>query len=140
MKDTINNILFLLNAKEKKRALLLLFLILILALIETIGVASIMPFIAILSNPSIIETNIILKTLFKFLNSFGINSQENFIFFIGIVVFLILILSISFKALVNYIQLNFVKMQEFTIGKSLIDASPSRRKYISYHNRQLFKP
>ena len=121
MKETINNILFLLNAKDKKRVFLLLFLILILALIETIGVASIMPFIAILSNPSIIETNTILKNLFTFLNSFGINSQENFIFFIGIVVFLILISSILFKAFVNYMQLNLVNMQEFIIGKSLIE-------------------
>tara|TARA_Y100000389_G_scaffold202878_1_gene249576 strand:- start:560 stop:2347 length:1788 start_codon:yes stop_codon:yes gene_type:complete len=121
MKESINNILFLFNAKEKKRVFLLLFLILILAFIETIGVASIMPFIAILSNPSIIETNTILKNLFTFLNAFGINSQENFIFFIGIVVFLILISSISFKAFVNYMQLNFVNMQEFIIGKSLIE-------------------
>lgn len=120
MKETINNIFFLLNVKEKKRLFLLLFLILILAFVETIGVVSIMPFIAILSNPSIIDTNTILKNLFIFLSSFGINSRENFIFLIGIIVFLILISSISLKAFVSYMQTNFAKMQEFTIGESLI--------------------
>ena len=120
MKETINNIFFLLNVKDKKRLFLLLFLILILAFVETIGVVSIMPFIAILSNPSIIETNTILKNLFIFLSSFGINSQENFIFLLGIIVFLILISSILLKAFVSYMQTNFAKMQEFTIGESLI--------------------
>ena len=53
----IKKVLFLLTPSERLQAYLLLFMILIMALLDTIGVASILPFIAILTNPNLIETN-----------------------------------------------------------------------------------
>ena len=41
----INKILFILTAQERKRLFLMVFMILIMALLEMIGVASIMPLI-----------------------------------------------------------------------------------------------
>ena len=58
--ENLKKILFLLTPKERSRAALLLFMILIMALLDMIGVASILPFMAVLTNPSIIDTNIIL--------------------------------------------------------------------------------
>ena len=40
-------------------------MITVMALLDTIGVASILPFIAVLTNPDIIETNVILSKAFK---------------------------------------------------------------------------
>ena len=45
-----------LDKNEKRKAILLSFLVLIMATMEMLGVASILPFIAVLSNPSIVET------------------------------------------------------------------------------------
>ena len=56
-------LLFLLNANELKKLCFLLIMILIMALLEMIGVASVLPFMAILANPDIVETNNILKTI-----------------------------------------------------------------------------
>ena len=53
----INKFLYLLSSHEKKRAYLLLGMIMLMALIDMLGVASILPFIAVLTNPEIIETN-----------------------------------------------------------------------------------
>ena len=50
-------LLYLLTSHEKKKAILLLFMILIMAFLEMIGVASIMPFMAVLTNPDLIQTN-----------------------------------------------------------------------------------
>ena len=51
-------LLFLLRPHEQIRAIMLMFLIFIMALLDMIGVASILPFMAVLTNPSLIETNI----------------------------------------------------------------------------------
>ena len=62
--ENLKKILFLLTPKERRRAVLLLIMILVMALLDMIGVASILPFMAVLTNPSIIDTNIILNQAF----------------------------------------------------------------------------
>ena len=53
----LKKILYLLTPKELKQAVLLLVMITIMAIIDMIGVASILPFMAVLASPDIIETN-----------------------------------------------------------------------------------
>ena len=57
--NIIKKFLILLSKHERKNAIVLLFLILIMAFLDMIGVASILPFMAVLTNPGIIETNVI---------------------------------------------------------------------------------
>ena len=66
--------LFLLSSRERKQAYLLLIMIAVMALLDMIGIASIMPFMAVLINPEIIETNIILNMLFKLFLCFNTNN------------------------------------------------------------------
>ena len=54
-------ILYILSPHERKQAGLLLVMILIMALLDTIGVVSILPFMAVLASPDLIETNMILN-------------------------------------------------------------------------------
>ena len=116
----IKKILFLLNAHERKRAGLLLVLILIMALLDMIGVASILPFMAVLTNPDIVNTNIILNKVFLFLKLFGIENNQQFLFALGIMVFILLIVSLTFKAFVTYIQVQFIQMRQYSLGKRLV--------------------
>ena len=62
--QTLKKLLFLLTPHERKRAGLLLVMILIMAILDTIGVASILPFIAVLTNPELVETNLILNSAY----------------------------------------------------------------------------
>ena len=62
----------ILSPNERKSAYILLILILVTALIDTIGVASILPFTAVLSNPDVVEKNYILNSIFQFSKIFGI--------------------------------------------------------------------
>ncbi len=115
---TIKILFDLLSNNERKQAFVLLIMILIMALLDMIGVASIMPFIAILTNPSLIETNEVLSYFYKFgkfknFNEFFITS--------GLLVIGLLCLSLSFKALTIYTQLRFALMREYSIGKKLIE-------------------
>ena len=61
----LKKILFLLSAEERKSAVFLSFMILLMAVIDVIGVASILPFMTVLVNPNLIETNLILINLFQ---------------------------------------------------------------------------
>ena len=119
--ETLKKLLFLLTPNERKQASLLLLMMIVMAMLDMIGVASILPFIAVLSNPDIIETNIILKKMFEASNIFGVENSHQFLFFLGILVFLTLVISLFFKAFTNYVQLRFVQMREYTIGKRLVE-------------------
>ena len=61
--STIKKLLYFLTPKERKHVLLLLVMIMMMALLDMIGVASILPFMAVLTEPSIVEENFILKNL-----------------------------------------------------------------------------
>ena len=93
--NMFKKISFLLSYQEKKQAYLLLCMVVSMALLDMIGVASIMPFMAVLINPEIIETNIILNTSFKFLRVVGVETEKQFLFTLGVLVFLLLIVSIE---------------------------------------------
>ena len=67
--QTIKKFLFLLSPHERKSAYWLLSMIIIMALLDMVGVASILPFMAVLTNPSLIETNFILSKMFEISNS-----------------------------------------------------------------------
>ena len=119
--QTLNKFLFLLKLKDSKGAVLMLVMMLITALLDMIGVASILPFIAVLVNPDIIQTNFILKTLFDYLSRFGVENNQHFLFALGVIVFVLLIISLIFKALATYVQIRFVLMREYIIGKYLVE-------------------
>ena len=119
--QTFKKLLFLLSPHERKRAGLLLTMVIIMALLDIMGVASILPFMAVLTNPGLIETNIILNKIFQYLNSFGIENSFQFIFTLGAFMFVLLIVSLSFKSFTIYLQTRFTLMREHSIGKRLIE-------------------
>ena len=71
-------LLFLLTHRERKRAGLLLIMMVIMAFLDMVGVAFILPFVAVLTNPSLIETNYILNFMFQTSNIFGVETDQQF--------------------------------------------------------------
>jgi ABC-type multidrug transport system fused ATPase/permease subunit len=117
----LRKIIFLLSAHERKQAFLLLLMILLMALLDVIGVASILPFMAVLTDPTLVETNFILNKMFNISNKFGIENNKEFLFALGILVFILLVVSLAFKALTSYVQVRFVQMRQYSIGKRLVE-------------------
>ncbi|MDC0393501.1 ABC transporter ATP-binding protein/permease [Candidatus Pelagibacter sp.] len=91
-----------------------------MSILDMIGVASILPFVAVLTNPILIETNSFLKTLFQISNIFGVENDRQFIFILGVAVFIILVLSLSVKAIIAYSQQQYITMIGYNIGKRLM--------------------
>ena len=119
--ETFSKLFYLLSYKERINAFLLFILILINAILDTIGVASILPFMAVLSNPDIVETNQILNFFFHSSAFFGVENTQQFLFLLGFMLFILLIFSLSIKAVTVYYQSRFVLMRQYSIGKLLIE-------------------
>ena len=116
----INKFLFLITIKDRRGGVLLLTMMLITALIDMIGVASILPFVTVLVNPEVIESNLILNNFYNFLSRYGVENKQDFIFTLGILFFFILIISLAIKAFTSYLQIKFVLMREYIIGRYLV--------------------
>ena len=80
---------------------------LFMAFLDMIGIASIMPFLSVLVNPEVIDSNFALKSFFEISNRIGIETKKQFLIFLGILCFITLVISIIFKALTVYFQLSF---------------------------------
>ena len=139
--QTFKKLLFLLSAHERSRAGLLLIMIIIMSLLDMIGVASILPFIAVLTNPNLIETNNILNLVFQISNSFGVQTNQEFLIFLGALAFLMLITSLTFKSFFVFIQTRFIFMREFSIGKRLVEGYLHQPYswFLSHHSADLGK-
>ena len=109
---------YLLEPAERKKTFSLSLLILTMAMVDVVGVASIMPFIAVLTNPELLNTN---KFLAALRGSMNFMNQENFLFFLGVTVFVLLISSLALKAFTNYAQVKFTHYCEHNISKRLIE-------------------
>lgn len=117
----IGKVLALLTPPERRRAALLLAMILVMAILDTLGVASILPFIAVLANPETVQNNAVLNIVFNASRHIGIHHTDQFLLALGSLVFVLLVISLAFKALTTYAQTRFAMMREYTIGKRLVE-------------------
>ena len=119
--NSLKKLGYLISSKERRFAIILLILSLIKALIETIGVASIMPFIAVLSEPSLIETNSILNKMYQISTYFGVSTKQSFLFALGLLVFLFLMFSLALNAFTQYLGIRFIEKCHHSISRSLVE-------------------
>ena len=105
-------ILTLLTKSERRRAGLLVCMILMMAFLDALGVASILPFMAVLVNPELVQSNAVLKNAFTFSRHVDIYTTDQFLFALGVLVFVLLVTSLAFKALTTYAQSRFAMMRE----------------------------
>ncbi len=121
----------LLDARERRRALLMFMLMLLVAVSEVVGVASVLPFIAVLANPEVIQTN---KYLAWAYDAFGFTTQRGFLLGLGAAFFVMLVGSLILKAMGLWGQLRFSQNRSLTWTHRLI-AAYLRQPYDWFLNR-----
>jgi ATP-binding cassette, subfamily B, bacterial PglK len=117
----IKKILILLSFKEKIHFLFLICLILLMSIIDMLGVASILPFVTLLSNPDMIQNNLYISKIYEFSSIFGIYKTNDFLIFFGVLVLALLVFSLLVRSITTYLQIKFALLREFTIGKMLVE-------------------
>ena len=113
----INKILDLLSAKEKKQLYLIFASLVNMAFIEMAGIASIMPFMAVVANQDLIRTNRWIKFFYDF---FNFTSLHSFLFFLGSLVLGMLVFSNIFKALTTWLTLRFDNRLNYMLARRLL--------------------
>ncbi|PKN42501.1 MAG: ABC transporter ATP-binding protein [Deltaproteobacteria bacterium HGW-Deltaproteobacteria-18] len=113
-------------------------MILVMAVLDTIGVASIMPFMAVLANPEVVETN---KWLALVYGELGYGDPKEFLFFLGVAVFVLLLSSICFKALTQWALLRFTNMRNYSLSCRLFKGYLERpyEWFLNRHSADLGK-
>ena len=117
MFTTYRRLLDLLDVREKRQFALLFAMILAMGLLDVVGVASILPFLAVLSNRDIVQDNIVLAFVY---DALAFTSTDGFLVFLGLVTLAFVVLGQTFKALTLYAVNRFGKMREYSIGARLL--------------------
>lgn len=86
-------------------------------LVEVAGIASIMPFLSLITNPDLMQDNSILNWLYTILN---FQSSNRFLIFIGFIVLAILIVSNALAILTLWSLLRFTRMRNYNLSKRLL--------------------
>ena len=113
----------LLDRRERGRFLLLLLMILVMGMLDVVGVASILPFLAVLANPEVIYENAYLSGLYQF---FDFPHDRAFLIFLGASVFVLVVVSLAFKTLTMYALMRFSTMRTYSISSRLLAGYLSR--------------
>ncbi len=98
----------ILDARERKTSVVLVILALLMALVDVVGVASVLPFLAVVSNPDLIQENAWLRTLHAWV---GAPDTNSFLIFLGVAAFVIVLTSTLFRAVSFYSLTYFVRMR-----------------------------
>lgn len=127
----VKELLSMLLKPERQKAYLVLALMCVMALLEAIGVASVMPFIAILVDPDYIKNSTVLSFLY---DELGFTSRESFLMFTGISSFAILVFSAVVRSFTLYTQEHFLQKLRHSISSRLLGGYISQ-PYVYFTNR-----
>src|SRR5680860_1925416 len=120
---TYRKVLRLLTPRERKRGALVLGMVVIMALLETAGVASVAPFLSVLGNPSMVETTPILSRLYIGL---GFASTDSFLMLLCAGAFALIVVAAGFRTLTLYAMNRYIQMRGYSLS-CLLYTSPSPR-------------
>lgn len=112
----VRDVLTLLTPEEKGGFFKICLLMGAVSTLEVVGIASIMPFIAVAANPALIHHNQILETTFQM---FNFKSENDFLLLLGTVSLSIIVLGNSLKALSIWLLLRFVYTKNHSIASRL---------------------
>ncbi len=96
---------------------------LVTAIIDVLGVASILPFMALASKPEIIQTNELMRQIYAF---GGFASPNRFLMFVGVIFFLLLVASNVMSALTAWMMHRFAFSLEHRFAERMLKSYLSR--------------
>ncbi len=115
---TVRKILQLLSPGERRSLYLLLPAIIVMGFLEVVGIASITPFLALVSNPAAVQENRWLVLVYDLL---GFSTTDQFLIFLGVAALVVLTFSNAFAAFTTYHLTRFSYMRGYTLSKRLLE-------------------
>jgi ABC-type multidrug transport system fused ATPase/permease subunit len=118
MVATFSKLLDLLSPRERRRLWVVLGFIVLAGLVEMVGVASILPFLAVLADPAAVETNRYLAWAYAGL---GFESPRTFLAFLGAAVLAFVVFSLGVRLAATFMIARFANMRAYSLSSQLIE-------------------
>jgi len=119
----VRKLFSILSNAEKKELGLLVLLVVGMAFLDVIGIASIMPFMTILINQSLVTENPFVNEIYLNAQKIGIDNVSEFLITLGFAVLFIFVFSIIYRAITLYLQTRFVLTKECSIAGRLLESN-----------------
>jgi ATP-binding cassette, subfamily B, bacterial PglK len=107
----------LLNARERRQVYLLMPGIIVMATLEVLGIAAISPFLSLVTDPESIQTNSVLRWLYR---TFNFQNTQSFVVFMGLIALGLMVLSNLFSLFMNWILVRFAWLRNHSLSQRLL--------------------
>jgi ATP-binding cassette, subfamily B, bacterial PglK len=129
--NTARKAISILSRSEQKHGLIIIAMTIVMAAFEAVGVASIMPFLAVLGDPTLITTTPILTRIHT---SCGHPDTDTFLFILGAGAFFALVMSTLTRMTTHYAINRYTQMRISSISQQLL-RTYLRQPYAFFLNR-----
>jgi len=110
----------LLSRSLRNRSIRILLLVFGMAFLDTLGIFSVMPFLAVLSNPDVILNNDYLHSVYVLVNKFGIKDEGHFLVLLGVSSFFLILFSAIYKIYTLYKLNSHVENIRYELSNELL--------------------
>ncbi len=118
MLDVVKKLFHLLSARERQRFYAVMMLALVSGMLEMASVAAILPFLAVLSDPTRVETHALLHRVFTGL---GFTTTMDFLVFLSLCVLGLVVISLCVRLVSIYAIARFANMRAYSLSSRLME-------------------
>ncbi|WP_127903705.1 ABC transporter ATP-binding protein [Solirhodobacter olei] len=109
---------WLLDAVKRRQAWLMIGVATAMALFDTLGTFSVMPFLAVITNQDLIQKSHLLSLIYT---SLGFSTARALMFFLGLTSFFLLLLSAVVRIFGQYLMNRFTQMCAYSVSQRLME-------------------
>jgi ABC-type bacteriocin/lantibiotic exporter with double-glycine peptidase domain len=113
----LKQLILLLTTEERVEVIKLLIMIMAMGVFDVLGVASVLPFMSVASDPSFIESNQLVMEIYNYLE---FDDHKSFVMFSGLCLVTLIIISGIFKLITIYATFRFTFEREHSISLRLL--------------------
>lgn len=139
--DVFVKAMAILTKKEQARGIWVMLMVATMAIVDTLGIASVMPFLAVLGDPSMIETREPLKLLFTQAGRINIDTPYEFLILLGMISFGLILLTAVLRIVTYYLLNRFIESCRHSISARLFEnyLSQPYSFFLSRHTSDISK-
>lgn len=131
----LKKFLSLFTKKELQGSYFVMTLMVLMAAMELAGIASIVPFLTVMSDPKVINTEPFLS-IYNFSLWFGVENNNQFLVFLALLSILVIVISAIFRSFTWYKTNMFIEGKRYNLAKRLVE----HYLCIEYEALQSYKP
>jgi ABC-type multidrug transport system fused ATPase/permease subunit len=129
--EIFRKILDMLDARERRHFFMMMGLVFIAGVADMVGIASILPFLTVVTDPSIIETQPVLNWIYGIS---GAQTPQAFTVVLGVGIFLVIVVGLVVKVTAIYAVTRFAHMRKHHIAMRILTGY-MRQPYVWFLDR-----